>query len=131
MNQITFQSAYQVSTTPLVPIGQRAMTPDGREWVYITNTTATLAKGNIVVPAAVVTSDLWSSSTDSQGRIVYLTRAANNYTVGAYAGGVGVVDQGTGVGQTFKILTNNVTTLTLSPETALATALSVSDSDLT
>lgn len=131
MNQIPFQNAYQVSTTALMPIGQRAMTPDGREWVYVTNTTATLAAGNIVVPAAVVTSDLWSSSTDTQGRIVYLTRAANSFTVGAYAGGVGTVDQGTGVGQQFKILTNNVTTLTLSPETALATALAVADSDLT
>lgn len=107
------------------------MTPDGREWVYVNNTTATLAAGNIVVPAAVVSSDLWSSSTDAQGRIVYLTRAANSFTVGAYAGGIGTVDQGTGVGQQFKILTNNVTTLTLSPETALATALAVADSDLT
>jgi len=42
-----------------------------------------------------------------------------------------VVDQGTGVGQTFKIQTNSPTTLTLYPETALATALAVADSDLT
>jgi hypothetical protein len=42
-----------------------------------------------------------------------------------------VVDDGTGKGQVFKVMTNSVTTLTLYPETALATALSAVDSDIT
>ncbi len=130
MNQISFQNVYQTITARgEFKLGQRAVTPDGREWQFVKNN-STIAKGNIVVPDAAVDADLWSSSTDSQGRIVYLTRAANTLTVGAYEDAIGVVNQGTGVGQTFKIRTNSATTLTLYPETALATALSVIDSDL-
>lgn len=130
MNQVTFQSVYNTITQRgEFKLGERGITPDGREWKFVKNS-STIALGNIVIPAAVVDTDLWSSSTDQQGRIVYLTRGANNLTVGAYEDAIGMVNQGTGVGQTFKIRTNNVTTLTLYPETALATALSVVDSDL-
>lgn len=130
MNLITFQDVYQTITDRgEFKLGQRAATPDGREWKFVTSTT--LANGNIAVPVAVTSADLWSSSTDQQGRIVYATRAANSLTTGAYEDAIGVVDQGTGVAQTFKIRTNNPTTLTLYPETALTTALAVADSDLT
>lgn len=132
MNRISFQNVYQAITQRgEFKLGERASTPDGRQWTFVQNTTSTLANGNIVVPAAVASADLFSSSTDSQGRIVYLTRAASTMTVGAYEDGIGVVDDGTGVGQTFKIRTNNATTFTLYPETALSTALAVADSDLT
>lgn len=130
MNTVSFQSVYQTITARgEFKLGQRAATPDGREWKFVKNN-STIALGNIVVPSAAVDTDLWSSSTDSQGRIVYLTRAANNLTVGQYEDAIGVVNQGTGVGQTFKIRTNSATTLTLYPETALSTALAVADSDL-
>ncbi len=131
MNPISFQSVYQTTTAAgQFKLGQRAMTPDGREWQYV-KAQSTLANSLVAVPDAVASSDLYSSSTDSQGRIVYLTRAANALTVGQYEDGVGVVDDGTGVGQVFKIKTNDATTFTLYPETALTTALSVADSDLT
>lgn len=131
MNQISFQSVYQTITARgEFKLGQRAMTPDGREWVFGRAQSA-VANSLIAVPDGVTTSDLWSSSTDNQGRIVYLSRAANSLTTGAYEDGIGTVDQGTGVGQTYKIRTNNATQLTLYPETALGTALAVADSDLT
>jgi hypothetical protein len=131
MNQISFQSVYQTETARgEFKLGQRAMTPDGREWVFGRAQSA-VARSLVAVPDAVTTADLWSSSTDNQGRIVYLTRAASTMTTGAFEEGIGTVDQGTGVGQTFKIRTNNATTLTLYPETALTTALAVGDSDLT
>lgn len=131
MNPISFQSVYQTITARgEFKLGQRAVTPDGREWQFVSNG-STIANGNIVVPAAVTSADLWSSSTDSQGRIVYTTRAASSMTVGAFEDAIGVVDDGTGVGQTFKIRTNSATQLTLYPETALTTALAVADSDLT
>lgn len=131
MNQISFQSVYQTITAKgEFKLGQRAMTPDGREWTFVKNG-STIANGNIVVPAAVASADLFSSSSDSQGRKVYATKAALGATIGAYEDAIGVVDDGTGVGQTFKIRTNDATTLTLYPETAFATALSVADSDLT
>jgi len=132
MNQITFQSVYQTTTNRgTSKNGERGMTPDGREWVFGRAQSAVGTAGFIVVPDAVTAADLWSSSTDSQGRIVYLTRAASTMTVGQFEDGIGVVDDGTGVGQTFKIRTNSATTLTLYPETALSTALDVADSDLT
>lgn len=131
MNQITFQDVYQTTTASgQFQLGQRAMTADGREWQFV-KAQSTLANSLVAVPDAVASSDLYSSSTDSQGRIVYLTRAANSLTIGQYENGVGVVDEGTGVGQVFKIRTNDATTFTLFPDTALTTALSVADSDLT
>ncbi len=131
MNQISFQSVYQTITARgEFKLGQRAMTPDGREWQFVKNN-STIALGNIVVPNTVTSADLWSSSSDNQGRKVYATRAASAMTVGAFEDAIGVVDDGTGVGQTFKIRTNSATTLTLYPETAFATALAVADSDLT
>lgn len=131
MNQISFQSVYQTITARgEFKLGQRAVTPDGREWQFIKANTA-IANSLIAVPDAVTSADLFSSSTDNQGRIVFLTRAASTMTVGAFEDAIGVVDDGTGKGQTFKIRTNNATTLTLYPETALGTALSVADSDLT
>lgn len=131
MNQISFQSVYQTITARgEFKLGQRAMTPDGREWQFVKGT-ETMSSGAAVVPVAAVSADLFSSSTDSQGRIVYLTRAASTMTVGAYEDWIGVVDDGTGVGQSFKIRTNSATTFTLYPETALTTALAVASSDLT
>lgn len=131
MNQISFQDVYQTITARgEFALGQRAMTPDGREWQFVKNN-STIATGNIVIPNTVTSADLFSSSTDNQGRIVYLTRAASTMTTGDFEDAVGVVDDGTGVGQTFKIRTNNPTTLTLYPDTALTTALAVADSDLT
>jgi hypothetical protein len=131
MNQITFQNVYQTTTAAgQFQLGQRAMTADGREWQFV-KAQSTLANSLVAIPDAVASSDLYSSSTDSQGRIVYLTRAANALTIGQYENGVGVVDQGTGVGQVFKIRTNDATTFTLYPDTALTTALAVADSDLT
>lgn len=130
-NQISFQSVYNTITQRgEFKLGQRASTPDGREWKFVKNN-STIALGNIVIPNTVTSADLWSSSSDSQGRKVYATRAASTMTVGAFEDAIGVVDDGTGVGQTFKIRTNNGTTLTLYPETAFSTALAVGDSDLT
>jgi hypothetical protein len=131
VNQISFQSAYETITARgQFKLGQRAMTPDGREWQFIKANTG-IANSLVAVPDAVTSADLFSSSTDSQGRIVYLTRAASTMTTGAFEDGIGVIDDGTGRGQTFKIKTNNATTLTLYPETALTTALNVADSDVT
>lgn len=128
MNQVTFQSVYQTSTNRgTFKLGQRAMTPDGREWQFVKNN-STIALGNIVIPGTTVTATTASSSADNQGRKVYITDSDSSWTVGAYEDAIGVVNTGTGVGQTFKIRTNSATVLTLYPETALTTALAVADS---
>lgn len=130
MNQISFQNVYQTDTAPAFNIGQRAMTPDGREWTYVRAQSA-VAKGLVAVPDGVTAVDLVSSSTDALGRIVYITKASAGWTVGQFAEGWVVVDDGTGVGQTGKIKTNTADTLELYPETAFTTALAVADSDIT
>lgn len=131
MNQITWQSPYQTTTAQgQIAIGQQAQTPDGRTWVYV-RATGVLAVGSIAVPDGATAVDNVSSSTNANGVIVYITKASAGWTVGAFANQWGVIDDGTGVGQTFKILTNTTDTLTLSPETPLTTALSSVDSDLT
>lgn len=131
MNQISFQSVYQTTTARgEFKLGQRASTADGREWQFVRAQTA-VATGLVAIPNDVASADTWSSSTDNQGRIVYLTDSGSAFTTGAYEDGVGVVDDGTGVGQVFKIKTNDATTLTLYPENALGTALAVADSDIT
>ena len=130
MNTISFQDVYQTTTARgTFKLGQRAETPDGRDWVYVLSAEA-LTNGSVVVPDAVTAVDTVSSSTDNQGRIVYITEASAGWTIGAFEDAIGVVDDGTGKGQTFKIRTNSADTLTLYPETALTTALAVADSDI-
>lgn len=131
MNQVSFQNVYQVTTSPQVTIGQQAQTPDGRKWVYVKASTGGLAKGSVAVPSGATAVDTVSSSANASGQIIYITKASAGWTVGAFADQWGVIDDGTGVGQTFKIQTNTTDTLILYPETALTTALSVVDSDLT
>src|ERR1041385_6965423 len=112
MNQISFQNVYQTITSRgEFKLGERGMTPDGREWQFVKDN-STIAVGNIVIPNTVSSADTWSSSTDNQGRIVYVTDTGSSLTVGAFEDAIGVVDDGTGVGQTFKIRTNSATTLT-------------------
>jgi hypothetical protein len=131
MNTITFQNVYQTSATSNpFKLGQRGQTPDGRQWVFAKASSA-LAKGSVAVPAAVTAVDTVSSSTDALGRIIYITKASAGWTVGQFEDAIGVVDDGTGAGQTFKVQTNTADTLVLYPETALATALAVADSDIT
>lgn len=131
MKQISFQNVYNTTTAiDTFKKGERAMTPDGREWVYVKAESA-LAKGSVAIPSSVTAVDLCSSSTDALGRIVYITKASAGWTVGQFEDAIGVVDDGTGVGQTFKIKTNTADTLVLYPETALTTALAVADSDIT
>lgn len=131
MKQITFQNVYETTVAvDQFKKGERGMTPDGREWVYV-KASGVLAKGSVAVPAAVTAVDNCSSSTDNLGRIVYITKASAGWTLGQFEDAIGVIDDGTGVGQTFKIKSNTTDTLILYPENALTTALSVVDSDVT
>lgn len=130
MNQISFQNVYQTITERgEFPLGQRAMTPDGREWVFV-NAAGAIAKNLIAIPNTVSTLTTVSSGTDNQGRIVYLTDTDSSLTVGAFQDAIGLVNAGTGSGQGFKVKTNTATVITLYPDTALSTALSVSDSGI-
>ncbi len=131
MMQISFQSVNQTTTAQgqFAP-GSVAQTPDGATWIY-TYTGEALKKYDVAVPVASVGVDTVSSSANNLGQIVYITEASAGWTVGAYAGAYGVVDDGTGVGQIFKVMDNTSDTLILFPSYALTTALAVADSDIT
>lgn len=131
MLKISFQDAFQTTTAQgQLKIGQIASTPDGNEWVYA-KAGGAIGAFKVAIPNADVAVDTVSSSSDQQGRKVYITEASAGWTMGAYANYWGVVDDGTGVGQRFRVSTNSNDTLTLYPEYALTTALSVADSDIT
>lgn len=124
MNTISFLNVKQTSTAPAFKVGQRASTPDGREWAYV-KASAAWSAGHVIVPAATTSvATTISSSTDAMGRIVYITKASAGWTVGLYADGYVHIDAGTGSGQVAKIKTNTADTLELYPEDALGTALS-------
>lgn len=123
MNQITMQNVYQTTTSPVATLGQRAQTPDGRQWVYIQSGVA-LSAGHIVVPAAVTAvGTTITSSTDTSGRIVFITKASAGWTPGAFAEGTVYISAGGAIGQVAKIRGNTTDTLELYPENALTTAL--------
>lgn len=123
MNSISFQSVYNTITARgEFKLGQRAMTPDGREWQFIKANTA-IANSLIAIPDQVTAvTDVLSSGVDNQNRIVYITDNSA-FTTGQFEDAIGIVSSGTGIGQTFKIRTNSPTVVTLYPETALTTAL--------
>lgn len=132
MLKISFQDVFQVTDAEgQIKVGQRASTPDGNIWVYGKSNGGSIAAFKVAVPGSDVAFDTASSSADNQGRNVYITEASAGWTVGAYANYWGVVDDGTGVGQRFRVQTNSTDTLTLYPEYALSTALAVADSDIT
>lgn len=127
MNQISFQNVYQTSTNRgTFKLGERATTPDGREWQFV-NSTA-LALGSVAVPQAVTTITTVASSQDNQSRNVYITDTDSAWTTGQFEDAIGLINTGTGTGQSFKVRTNTATVLTLYPETALATAVTVAGS---
>lgn len=130
MNQITFQAVRQAQSTNDFQIGSIGETPDGNRWQYVKAATA-IDKGAVVVPEADTAVDTVSSSTDSQSRIVYITKASAGWTPGEFINGWVVVDAGTGVGQAGRIKDNTTDTLELYPEYAFSTALAVADSDIT
>jgi len=130
MNILTFQNIKDSSTAAQFKLGERASTPDGREWVYVKATEA-ISANMAVVPDVVVSVDTVSSSADGLSRVVYITKASAGWTAGQFEDAWVYVDAGTGVGQAGRIKTNSADTLELYPEFALGTDLAVADSDIT
>ena len=129
--RISFQDVKQTTTAQgQTAPGQVAQTPDGATWIYVKAAEA-ININTVVIPDQAVGVDTVSSSANNLGQIVYITEASAGWTVGAFAGAYGVVDDGTGVGQVFKVMDNTTDTLILFPSYALTTALSVVDSDIT
>lgn len=128
MNQITFQSTSQTSTSAAFQVGQQGQTPNGNIYVYV-QAAGAISAGQAVIPNTVTTVTTVSSSTNNLGQIVYVTKAAAGWTNGQFAGDYILVNTGTGTGQIARIMDNTSDTLYLFGS-GLATALSVSDSGI-
>lgn len=104
-------------------LGQRASTPDGREYVYLQASVA-LAPGQLLIPISDVSvSSGLSSGTNAIGKIVYINSPSAGWTPGQFEDQEFYISAGTGIGQGGKIAGNSSSQLTLYPESALATAL--------
>ena len=109
----------------------------GTEWVFV-EFSEDLTRGLLVQPPADVAVDLCATNADAvtgpDGETyataqVITPGTSPAWLPGVYAGCLGIVDAGTGIGQGFRIRTNTVTSLYL--EEALGIALAVGDSDIT
>ena len=108
----------------------------GTEWVYV-EFSENLTRGWLVQPPADVAVDLCATNaaavTGPDGETYAIAQVITPGTSPAwtadYAGCLGIVDAGTGIGQGFRIRTNTADALYL--EEALGTALAVADSDIT
>lgn len=131
MRLITFQNVLETSTVPQAghELGDRAQTPDGRQWVYVKANEA-LSLGHNCTRVANTDVDTVSSATDGDGFITRITEGSAGWTVGVYDNAYGLVDDGTGEGQHFKVETNTADTLRLFRAYRLTTALDVADSDI-
>jgi len=110
-----------------IPLGYPFMTPDGRKFRYMQMTGGALAEGQSVTPAAGVGVDVVDS--DSTGKIVTKT-AGFGATINLYKGYNMTVDDGTGAGQTRRVVGSDPNNLYL--ERALTTALTTAGtSDVT
>lgn len=119
MNTITLQNVNQTSIVAAFKLGERAQTPDGRQWVYVKASAAT-TRGKVVIPAAVTAvAATITTSTDSQGRRVYVTKASAGFTAGAFEDGWIHFDAGALSGYAGKIKSNTIDTIELFPEHAL------------
>lgn len=129
MQRINFQDVLRATTQPNAILGAKASTPDGSLWTYIKANEA-ISLGHVVSPVANTDVDTVSSSTNTQSQIVFITEASAGWTPGQFANAWGVVDDGTGEGQVFKIKDNTTDTLELYVDWRLTTALAVGDSDI-
>jgi hypothetical protein len=111
-----------LSDMPIWP-GTRVRTADGRMWCYV-RAAANLVEGETTLQSALVHVDTVSSSDD----LLSITEASAGWTANAYLGDYVYVDDGTGKGQTRRIVANTTDTLYL--DRPLATALAVADSDI-
>lgn len=129
MRQITFQKVLEVDSVKQAELGELCVTPDGRMWRYQYANEA-LSKGHALTRIANTDVDTVSSSTDEDGHITKIAEASAGWTAGQFAESYGVVDDGTGEGQVFKVRTNSADTLFLHKDYRLTTALAVADSDI-
>ena len=127
--ELNFQKVLETNTVPHAKLGERGVTPDGRAWRYVKANEA-LSLGHATTRIANTDVDTVSSSSNGDSQRIFITEASAGWTVGQFENAYGLVDDGTGAGQHFKVETNSADTLKLFVDYKLGTALDVADSDI-
>src|SRR3990167_4153846 len=129
MQLLSFQRIFDTPSVKDATLNAKMQTRDGRTFEYLKASEA-ITKAMVVSAPANTDVDTVSSASDGASNRVFITEASAGWTVGDYQDHWGIVDDGTGEGETFKIKDNTADTLELYVEYALAAALAVADSDI-
>lgn len=131
---LTQSDLQDVGTTQLHPLGQLAVDENGRSFRYA-KASGAVGAGRIVAAAANVANHVGARATNSAAigdQVIEVTVGATAVTQDQYAGGLIVINAGTGLGQSFRIKGNTAAassgTTKVYIEGAVKVALSSSDS---
>lgn len=106
--QVSPQDLFVYSSTPLADLGARAVTGDGREFRYVKAGATALVAGKLQQAPAINTGvQNVAVSTQAAGdKTCTLTLSSATVAANELAGGILVVNAGTGAGQSLKIASN-------------------------
>lgn len=131
---LTQSDLQDVGTTQLHPLGQLAVDENGRSFRYV-KASGSVAAGRLVAAAALVANHVGARATNSAAigdSVIEVTVGATAVTQDQYAGGLIVINAGTGIGQSFRIKGNTAAassgTTKVYIEGQVKVALSSSDS---
>lgn len=122
--EITFQKVLQTETVQQAStLGERHYTADGRRWIFVkANEALTLAHVATRIANTTVT-NITSTSNNGRSQTVFIAKTGAGWTVGQFQNAYGLVDDGTGEGQFFKVKDNTATVLELFEDYRITTAL--------
>lgn len=120
--------------TQVPELGVRAVTGDGREFRYVQAGASNLVAGNLQQSAAVIANvqNVTCPTVAIGGSSFAMTISATTITAGQFVGGTLIINAGTGLGQTLKILSHSagtsITAFTVVTEDVLTVATDVGSS---
>lgn len=138
---IGVQGLFDISSTQKLPLGSRVQLGDGRDFVYVKNSSAAALSPAKLCQSSAPISDMKelafvSRTLDIVGKytILNVTLGSTAATANEFADGYACIVKGTGLGQIFKIRSNPAAasgTLALQLYDEILTAPSASDSKIT
>lgn len=108
--------------------GSKFSSADGREFVIVQNAGTTLVSGNLIQGPVTIGANHTNLTASTQAigdKVVTLTLGATAVTANQYAGGLVVINAGTGIGQTLKIASHPAAALSTTCVFTLEDAFSV------
>lgn len=128
------QAIGESSSTQLHPLGELAVTNDGRKFRYAKNGAVATVAGSLYMSKVAVAhhTNMAVATTAAGSKTVSVTLGATAVTANEYRGGYLVINAGTGVGYTYRIASHPAadasTAVVLTLEDPIAVATAVADS---